>query len=600
MVKKYVSLLMVALMLAGVMTTSLAVPSHAQDEGAACEDTYTVQADDWLSKVADRFLGNVLAYPAIVDATNAISAEDDSFTAIQNADIIEVGQKLCIPSSAEAEASLGEIGSDISVETPQPGGTLQAAFQNEWAGLDPHTVSSYSSYQILNNVLEGLTFYDDNLNLVPWLAESWEQSEDGLTWTFKLREGVMFHNGREMTAEDVKWSFERLIDPATGGGNAARVGPPETVIEAIDTYTVAITHPEPFGIFPQSLGLDKSTGIVAMESVNDQGIIVEPIGTGPFQIGEVEGTSRLVLEKNENYWQTGLPYLEAVEITPIPDDTVRETALRSGDVDWVLAIAPQNFETLQADPNVVVSTAPQLSYDYMGMNLTREPFSDVRVRQAIALALDREQIAQAGYFGLAEPLQGPTGPGSPWYFDYSPYDRDVERAKELLAEAGYPDGFEMELLPTVQYGETVRAAQVIQQQLAEIGITASINAPEWSQWLELEGNFQYDAYICNWNGLIDADQYYYLQHKSDQVFNFTGYDNPQFDELVTEARSTSDFDERYEIYQDLNQILVDDAPYIYMYNKLEVRAYSPDVKGFVTRSDQAINFWRVWLDQGEE
>jgi len=593
-VKKYLSFLTIALVLTSILSTSTVIPVHAQAE---CADTYTVQADDWLSKIADRFLGNVLAYPAIVDATNAAASADDSFTAIQNADLIEVGQKLCVPSAEEAQASLGEIGSDISVSPPQYGGTLKAAFQNEWAGLDPHTVSSYSSYQILNNVIDTLTQYDDNLNLIPWLAESWEQSADGLTWTFHLRQGVKFHNGREMTADDVKWSFDRLLDPETGAGNAANVGPPGTKIEVIDDYTIAIINPEPVGILPQTLAFNMASGIIAKESVNEDGIIVKAIGTGPFKIGEVEGTTRLVLEKNEDYWQEGIPYLDAVEITPIPDDTVRETALRSGDVDWVLAIAPQDFDTLQADPNITVSTAPQLSYDYMGMNLTRAPFDDVRVRHAIAMALDRKQIAEAGYFGLAEPIQGPTGPGSPWYFDYSPYDRNVEQAKQLLADAGYPDGFEMELLPTTQYGETVRAAQVIQQQLADIGITASINAPEWSQWLELEGNFKYDAYICNWNALIDADQYYYLQHKSDQVFNFTGYDNPQFDELVTEGRSMSDFDQRYQIYEQLNKILVDDAPYIYMYNKLEVRAYNSKVKGFVTRSDQANNFWTVWLDE---
>ncbi len=239
------------------------------------------------------------------------------------------------PAEESAPAEAAESGEMESGE-PVAGGTLRAAFQNEWAGLDPHVASSYSSYQVLNNVLEGLTFYDDEMNLVPWLAESWEQSEDGLTWTFKLREGVLFSNGREMTAEDVKWSFERLIDPATGGGNAARVGPPETQIEVIDDYTVAITHPEPFGIFPQSLGFDKSTGIMASESLDDDGIVNTPIGTGPFQIAEVEGTTRLLLERNENYWQEGLPYLDAIEITPIPDDTVRETALRGGEVDWVI------------------------------------------------------------------------------------------------------------------------------------------------------------------------------------------------------------------------------------------------------------------------
>ena len=418
-----------------------------------------------------------------------------------------------------------------------------------------------------------------------------------MTWTFKLREGVLFSNGREMTAEDVKWSFERLIDPATGGGNAANVGPAETQIEVVDDYTVAITHPEPIGIFPQTLAFNRASGIVASESLEDDGMVNVPIGTGPFQIAEVEGTTRLLLERNENYWQEGLPYLDAIEITPIPDDTVRETALRGGEVDWVLAIAPQNYESLVEDPNVVVQTAPQLSYDYIGINLMREPFNDVRVRQAIALALDREQLCEAGFFGLCEAIQGPVGSGSPWFFDHAPYDQDIEAAKQLLADAGYADGFEMELLPTVQYGETVRAAQVLQQQLAAIGIETTINAPEWSEWLELEGNFKYDAYICNWNGLIDADQYYYLQHRSDQIFNFTGYDNPDFDALVDEGRSMSDFDERYAIYEQANQTLVDEAPYIYMYNKQEIRAHSPQVQGFVVRPDQANNFWNVWLAQ---
>jgi len=486
---------------------------------------------------------------------------------------------------------------ESAAEDDKYGGTLRVAFQNEWAGLDPHVVSSYSSYQVLFNVLDGLTKYDDDLNLQPALAESWEQSEDGLTWTFKLREGVMFQNGREMTADDVKWSFDRLIDPATGAGNAGNVGPADTVIEVIDDYTVSITHPEPVGILPQTLAFNPASGIVAKESLEDDGTINIPIGTGPFKIAEVEGTTRLVLEKNEDYWQEGLPYLDQVVIEPIPDDTVRETALLGGEVDWVLAIAPQNFEALQENPDVVVDTAPQLSYDYIGMNLTREPFDDVRVRQAIALAIDRETLCEAGYFGLCEPVQGPVGTGSPWHFDYQPYERDVEQAKQLLADAGYPDGFEMELLPTTQYGETVRASQVLQQQLAEIGIEATINAPEWSEWLELEGNFNYDAYICNWNGLIDADQYYYLQHRSDQVFNFTGYDNPDFDQLVDEGRSMSDFDARYQVYEQANQTLVDDAPYIYMYNKEEIRAYAPNVHGFVVRPDQTNYFSTVWLSE---
>lgn len=501
------------------------------------------------------------------------------------------------PSAAPAAEESAATETAATPGEPVYGGTLRAAFQNEWESLDPHVTSSYSSIQILNNVLETLTTYDDQLNLIPGLAESWEQSEDGLTWTFKLRQGVKFSSGREMTADDVKFTFDRMLDPATGSGNAAVIGPEGTTIEVIDPYTVAITHPTVYGIFPQSIGFNKATGIIARESLEDDGSINMPIGTGPFQISEVEGTTRLVLTKNENYWQEGVPYLDSIEITPIPDDTVRETALRGGEADWVLAIAPQNYQMLTEDASVVVSTAPQLSYDYIGINLTRKPFDDVRVRQAIAYAIDRQQLCEAGFFGICDVIEGPIGKGSPWYFGYAPYGQDVERAKQLLAEAGYPDGFEMQLLPTVQYGETVRAAQVLQQQLAAVGIKAEIYAPEWSEWLDLEGNFNYDAYLCNWNGLIDADQYYFLQHRTGQVFNFTGYSNEEFDKLVDEGRSISDFDQRFEIYQQADKILVDDAPYVYMYNKQEIRAYSPKVQGFVVRPDQANNFWTVWLSE---
>jgi peptide/nickel transport system substrate-binding protein len=259
--------------------------------------------------------------------------------------------------------------------------------------------------------------------------------------------------------------------------------------------------------------------------------------------------------------------------------------------------APSSYEAFKSNSDVVLAETPLLQYSYIGLNLNHDPLGDVRVRQAIAYAIDRDQICAAGEFGLCTAIQGPTAPGSPWYFDYAPYGRDVEKAKQLLAEAGYPDGFDIVLMPTSTYENTVRQAQVVQQNLAEAGIRATIDAPEWSQWLELEGSGNYDAYLCGWIGLTDADSYYYLQHRTGEVFNFTGYSNPEFDALVDEGRSSSDFDARYEIYEQANKILVDDAPYVYFYSPLGLRAYKPYVKGFVTRPDLLNNLWNVWLDQ---
>jgi peptide/nickel transport system substrate-binding protein len=481
---------------------------------------------------------------------------------------------------------------------PVMGGTLNAAWQGEWDGLDPHRASTESTFQVLNNVLETLTFYDDDMNLIPWLATSWEQSEDGLTWTFNLQEGVTFSDGSDLTAEDVVWSLERLVNPDIASGNSFRVGGAGTTFEVVDDYTVAITTESPIATLPNSLGANKSTGIMPADSADADGNIAVPVGSGPFVIANVEGTTSLRLERNENYWQEGLPYLDAIEITPITDDAARELALEGGEVDWIFTISPQNLESLQADENIIVETAPRLSYDYFGLNLSREPFSDVRVRQAIAYAIDRDQICAGAFFGICEPTQGPTASGTPWYFPYSPYDRDLDAARALLEEAGYADGFDMSIMPVVGFEETIRGAQIVAQQLAEVGINVTVEQEEVATWLERQANGEFDAFMWSWLGLTDAEDYFYLQHRTGQTFNATGYSNPDFDALVDEGRTISDFDARYAVYEAANEILVDEAPYIYMYAKSEVKAWNTNVNGFAVRPDSAVNFWTVWLSDG--
>jgi peptide/nickel transport system substrate-binding protein len=484
-------------------------------------------------------------------------------------------------------------------DEPVQGGTLRAAWQGEWDGLDPHRASTEATFQVLNNVLETLTFYDDDMNLIPWLAESWEQSEDGLMWTFQLREGVTFSDGSDLTAEDVVWSLSRLASPEIGSGNAFRVGGSGTVFEVVDDFTVAITTESPDATLPNALGANKSTGIMPADSADEDGNIDVPIGSGPFVISDVQGTTDITLTANASYWQEGLPYLDAVEITSISDNAARELALEGDEVDWIFSIAPQNLEALQEDENIIVETSPRLSYDYFGLNLNREPFSDVRVRQAIAYAIDRDQICAGAFFGLCEPTHGPTASGTPWYFPYAPYDRDLDTARALLADAGYPDGFEMSIMPVVGFEETIRGAQIVAQQLSEVGISVTVEQEEVATWLERQANGEFDAFMWSWLGLTDAADYFYLQHRTGQTFNATGYSNPDFDALVDEGFTISDFDERYAVYEQANAILVDDAPYIYMYAKSEVKAWNPRVNGFAVRPDSAVNFWTVYINDME-
>jgi len=488
------------------------------------------------------------------------------------------------------------VGISVSTSAQMSENVLRAAHDAEWTGLDPHVASTVSSFHVLANVVESLTTNNDNIELTPLLATDWSQSEDGLTWTFNLRQGVMFSNGDEMTSEHVVFSMNRILDPNTGSGRVAAVGGADAVWEAVDDYTVTVTTPNPNAILPVLLA-GRSQAVVHPDSVDENGVIVVPIGTGPFVIEDLDGTISMRLAKNENYWQEGLPLLDAVEISVVQEEAAREAALLGGEVDFITNVARQNVQALQDNPDINVLVSPALAYKYIGLNLTREPFDDARVRQAIAYAINRDDLCAAGDFGLCTPLYGgPIDVGSPWHFEYAPYSQDLEKSRALLAEAGYPDGFEMELMPTSTYQDTVRQAQVLQAQLAAVGITATINAPEWAEWLELEGNYRYDGYICSWNGLVDVEQYYYLQHRTDEVFNFTGYSDPDFDALVEQGRQVSDFDERYAIYAQANQILVDAVPYVYFYNPAFTRAMRPNVQGYVLRSDNTNLYMDTYLE----
>ncbi len=477
----------------------------------------------------------------------------------------------------------------------QSGGTLAAAWNQEPVGFDPHIVSAVSSHQILTNVIDNLVTLDEEQNIVPELAESWEVSEDGLTLTFTLREGVRFSNGKDLEAAHFKTVFDRILDPDTGSGNAWRMATVESV-EAPDARTLVLHLSAPTPGLLGHLAVSKALGVFDPASIEDGTVNTRPIGTGPFMISDFQPGTRVLLEKNPYYWREGLPYLDAVDVRIIPDETVRRTALVTGEIDWAFAIPAQAVAELRTRDDVVIDATPAGAYYYIGVNTTAGPLSERAVRRAISFAINRQNIVQAAEFGNAEATQDPIPSNSAWGFGYAPYDQDVEHARELLAEAGYPDGFEMTIMPTTEVPATIRAAQVIQADLAAVGIRAQINTLEWADWLQQQGEGNYETYVCSWNGLVDPDDYFYAQHHTGEVFNFTGYSNPSVDELLDEARLLGDFDARYPLYEQVNQMIVDDAPYIYLYNPLQIHAYKPYVHGFSTRSDQSVRFHETWME----
>jgi len=479
------------------------------------------------------------------------------------------------------------------------GGTLVAAWANP-VGLDPHATSAYYSYQTLQQVLETLVDFDNDQNLVPKLAESWTVSDDGLTYTFNLRNDVQFSNGRGFTADDVKYTYDRLLDPDTASGNAWRLGAIDS-IEVVDDYTVVFNLNTVNTGFLGKLASGSPVGIIARESVEDGTIDTAPVGTGPFKITDYQPGTVVMLERNEFYWGTDangtqLPYLDALELRIIPDDSVKRSALVSGDVDWTITVPPQALEELDARDDVVVDRSAAPAYWYIGVNTERAPLDDVRVRQAISYAIDRGQITEAATFGTGVPTQDPIPSVSAWAFDYAPYEQNLAQAQALLEEAGVADGFDMLIMPTTEYEESIRAAQVIQAQLAPLGINVTLDTREWADWLDTQGQGNFDTFVCSWNVLLDPDDFFYAQHKTGEVFNFTGYTNPTVDDLLDRGRQETAFADRYAIYEQINREIVNDAVYIYLYNPGNIQAYAANVNGYTARGDQTIRFVTTYLD----
>ena len=493
----------------------------------------------------------------------------------------------------DTATTMADDGSDTTMADDMDGGggVLIAAQGAEPDRLDPHLTSAYASFQVLENVYDTLVQPGDDLQMEPALAESWEISDDNLTWTFNLREGVTWHNGRAFTAEDVVYSYDRIMDPDFGAANAWRFAA-VTGVTAVDDLTVEITVSAPTPNLLTNIGAFKGMAIVPREIVEDGTIDTFPIGTGPFKFVESSPDGGIVLEKNADYWRAdeGLPYLDGVTFVQIPEQTTKLANLQEGEVDWIDSVPPQNLADLEADERVQLQRVAGGDYHYFALNQNREPFDDVRVRQAIAWAIDRDVIAEAAQFGAAAANQTAIPEGSFWYYGYAPFTPgEVDVAQSLLDEAGVSD-LTIEFLVTSDFPETVTQAQVIASQLEPLGITVEIADVDFSTWLAREGEGDFDAFMLSWVGNIDPDDFYYAQHHSEGGFNFQGYSNEEVDGYLDAARVETDQDARKLLYDQAAAIIVDEASYIYLYNPENVQAWSPNVTGYQVRGDNAVRF----------
>jgi peptide/nickel transport system substrate-binding protein len=433
--------------------------------------------------------------------------------------------------------------------------TMQAA--TEPPGLDlTATPASATAGVVFYNIQEALVKVDQHGKLVPWLAERWHTS-DNRNYTFFLKKGVRFHNGRELKAADVKFVFDRAMNPETkhpAVGNYAAIG--DIIVK--DDYTITFALKSTTANF--LLNLSRSGSVIYPREAVDS-LKSEPLGTGPYKLAEWVRGDRIVLAKNPDYHVKGLPKIDRVTYRFIADPNAALAALKAGDVDAsMFGLGPEHVPDLQKDARFQVIIGETTNDVILSMNNSRKPFTDVRVRRAITHGINKPEVVKGAMFGLGRVIGTNVDPLNPYYVDMAgamPYD--PAKARKLLAEAGYPNGFDAVLRVSPQYNYTVRTGEVLTDQLQKIGVKLKIEQIEWSQWLSrVWKDAEYDLTIIGhaeaWDIINYANPKYYYR-----------YDSAEFQKLFKDSEVTVDDKARREIYVKLQKKLVEDAPVVWLY-----------------------------------
>lgn len=449
-------------------------------------------------------------------------------------------------------------------------------------GFDPHTISAVASMRVISQLYNTLIDVDDNLNVVPELAKSWEQPDD-ITYIFHLRDDVKFHNGRQMTAADVKYSFDRILDPNLGalGNSASYAGNIESV-DVVDNYTVRIKQKSVNAPFLASLS-SSYCAIVAKEVVEANGgsLLRADGGTGPFTLGEWIPDNMVSVHKFPGYFTSGAPRVDTIEFYIMTDSSARLAALRTGSVD-VIAADTSMIPLVARDANINTISYQSRNYSALFLNTKLPQLQDPRVRQAISLALNRQEIIDIAYNGEAD-ISGfvPASMGH-WAVDVKThplYQQNQARARQLLAEAGYPNGFEVTII--VGLLDSLRdIGTVAQQELAAIGIRASVVNKENAEYVALWSAHDFEIMVCQNGGGSDPSRAVAFFFKTGAGANISEYSNVRVDALCDQGAAITDDAKREAFYKEAINIILDESPAIGIGSPKEYFMAAPRVRGF--------------------
>lgn len=473
--------------------------------------------------------------------------------------------------------------------------------------LDPGIVTDGESFKVTQNLFETLlNFGEQNTTIHPGLAKEWVVSDDGLTYTFTLQEGVKFHDGTDFNADAVIKNVNRW----KGGTEddfyyfnsmfKAEGADIITDVKADGDYTVIFTLSRPQAPFLKNLAMSPF-GIAsptAFEAAGDK-FGDNPVGTGPFKFTDWKRNYSITIEKNPDYWQQGLPKLDKVIFRSIPDNSARLNALTAGDIDLADGINPSDGKNVESNSALQLIERPSMNIGYLGLTSTRAPFDNKLVRQAVNYAINKQAIVDAFFEGRAQVAANPMPPSISGYNEaIEPYPYDPEKAKSLLAEAGY-DGKEIELwampVPRPYMPDGAKVAEVIQKNLEDVGMKSKIVSFEWATYLDKAKNGEADAFMLGWTGDNgDADNFIYTLLDKDNIGsnNYSYYSNDEVHDLLIKAQSETDENVRIDLYKKAQEIIHEDAPWVPLAHSTPLLAAKAGVKGFLphpTGSDKLDN-----------
>jgi len=490
---------------------------------------------------------------------------------------------------------------------PQRGGIFVWGRSADATLLDPADVTDGESVMVVTNIFDTLVaFKRGSTEIVPSLATSWTTSEDKLVWTFTLREGVRFHDGSGLDADAVVFSFERQHDPSHPARKKSSVFSyyhnnfkSLDKVEAVDPLTVRFTLKEPYAPFLAALALFNcaivSPTAFASEGKDEEGryrynFAQKPVGSGPFEFESWEKDAHITLRANQDYWD-GAPYIDKLIFKPITDPQARLKELESGGIHGMDNPELKDLDTIRGNPDLRLLASPGINVCYLAMHTGKKPFDDVRVRQAVAFAIDKKRIIAAAYRSLAKPAVSMC-PETMMGFHDTLIDRarDLSRSRRLLAEAGLPDGFSTSLwFPAGQrtyLPNPENTAIQIQQDLKEIGIQVKLVKLEWSALLKATQNGEHDMCLMGWMAdIFDPDNFLYVLLDKDNAVpgvanNLSFYTGQRVHEKLIEAQRTYDWFKRERLYHDVQEILHDEVPTVPLATVPDFRVLRQNVRGY--------------------